>query len=200
MEELILYGIGGHAKVVADCLRSRAQRVVGLFDDNPATAEFLGLRVAPYSAEDYRGHPLLVCVGDNRLRRRICNRVGHAFGQCVHATATVSDSATLSEGCMIIHHAVVQAAAYLGRHCIVNTGAIVDHDCELEDYVHVAPGATLCGRVYVSEGTLVGANATVAPGVRIGRWCQIGAGAVVTDDVPDFATVVGVLGRTIRKS
>jgi acyl-[acyl carrier protein]--UDP-N-acetylglucosamine O-acyltransferase len=75
---------------------------------------------------------------------------------------------------------------------IVNTGATVDHDCRLGDFVHVAPGAHLCGGVTVDEGALLGVGCAVAPGVRIGAWATVGAAAAVVADVPAGATVIGV--------
>jgi serine acetyltransferase len=44
----------------------------------------------------------------------------------------------------------------------------------------------------------IGTHAAVLPRIRIGRWATVGAGAVVTQDVPDFATVVGVPAKVIR--
>jgi acyl-[acyl carrier protein]--UDP-N-acetylglucosamine O-acyltransferase len=46
----------------------------------------------------------------------------------------------------------------------------------------------LCGRVHVGEGTHIGA--VVLPNLKIGKWCKIGAGAVVICDIPDFTTAV----------
>ena len=50
----------------------------------------------------------------------------------------------------------------------------------------------------VGSGTWIGARVTLLPGVKIGKWCVIGAGAVVTRDVPDYAVAAGVPARVIR--
>jgi UDP-2-acetamido-3-amino-2,3-dideoxy-glucuronate N-acetyltransferase len=52
-------------------------------------------------------------------------------------------------------------------------------------------------RTLIRRGASVGANATIVCGVEIGRYCLIGAGAVVTKDFPDYALVVGNPGRQI---
>lgn len=59
-----------------------------------------------------------------------------------------------------------------------------------ERYIKYAP-------ITVGDDTWIGANATLLPGVRIGRCCLIGAGAVVTKDVPDYAVAAGVPARVI---
>jgi acetyltransferase EpsM len=81
---------------------------------------------------------------------------------------------------------------------ILNTSCSVDHDCVVEDFAHLAPGVRLAGNVHVGEGALLGVGSCVIPGVRIGRWATVGAGAAVIEDVPDYATVVGVPARVIK--
>ena len=50
----------------------------------------------------------------------------------------------------------------------------------------------------IVQGVRVGTNATILPGVRIGAHAIVGAGAVVTSDVPDYAVVAGVPARVLR--
>ena len=52
--------------------------------------------------------------------------------------------------------------------------------------------------VVVGDGTWIGARVTLLPGVKLGRWCVIGAGAVVTRDIPDYGVAVGVPARVVR--
>jgi acetyltransferase-like isoleucine patch superfamily enzyme len=59
----------------------------------------------------------------------------------------------------------------------------------IEDFVHVAPGAVVCGNVQIGEGTLIGANAVIAPNLKIGKWCQISAGSSIFEDIPDNTVI-----------
>lgn len=138
----MIHGNGGHAKVIRD------------------------IQVRPESA-------WIIAVGDNRLRKKEAKyhaALGHYFGVAIHPSAVVSPSAKIGEGTVIMAGAVVQADAVIGKHCIINTCASVDHDCVLENFVHIAPGAHLCGGVKVGEGSLIGAAVGIAPGMQIGRW------------------------------
>jgi acetyltransferase-like isoleucine patch superfamily enzyme len=87
--------------------------------------------------------------------------------------------------------------ASVGAYSIINTSAVADHDDQLGKGVHLMPGATLCGEIVVEDFATIGANATVLPRLRIGSGAFVGAGAVVTRDVPPGATVVGVPARIV---
>ena len=94
---------------------------------------------------------------------------------------------------------IVQASSIIGHHSILNTKSSIDHDCKIYDFVHISPGATLCGNVEIGTGTHVGAGATIIPNIKVGKWCIIGAGAVITKNIPDYSLVVGVPGKIIKK-
>ncbi len=53
------------------------------------------------------------------------------------------------------------------------------------------------GKINIKKGTFVGCNSTIMPGVTIGEYCVIGAGSVVTKDIPDGTVAVGVPARVI---
>jgi sugar O-acyltransferase (sialic acid O-acetyltransferase NeuD family) len=196
---MYLYGASGHAKVIIDILQSMGVPVQGLFDDNPDLKELCGIRVL---GKFKQGHeleePLIISIGNNRIRASIAQQLRVKYGQAISNTAILSPSASVGEGTVVMQGAILQAEARVGKHVIINTGAKVDHDCVVEDFAHVSPGAVLCGNVSVGEGTWIGAGAVVIPGVKIGKWCQIGAGAVVIRDIPDNAVAVGNPGKIIK--
>jgi acetyltransferase-like isoleucine patch superfamily enzyme len=101
--------------------------------------------------------------------------------------------------------------SYVGPYCVLfGMGGI-----EIGEQVMIAPGAVLSsvqhpwddpsrpmyeqprvyGKIAIEDDVYVGSNAVVTPGVRIGRGAVIGAGAVVTHDVPAYAVAVGVPAR-----
>ena len=195
----LLYGAGGHAKVIISCLLDANHTISGIFDDDRSRTSWNSIPVLnPYSSKFCQNDDLIISIGNNRIRKHISSLVSHQIGSIIHPSASVSTFACVGEGSVIFHHAVVQADCSLKKHTIVNTAAVIDHDCQLEDFVHVAPNATLCGGVRVGEGTLVGAGAIILPGIQIGRWVTIGAGTVVTKNIPDFGVIVGNPGQLIK--
>jgi len=193
---MYLYGAGGHAKVIIDVLDSENVKVLGLFEDMGTKTSYQGIPVHPgiqtkdqsFSLLDA---PLIICIGDNTARAGLSILLDARFGIAIARSATVSASATIGEGTVILQGAIVQADSIIGRHVIVNTDASIDHENIIGDFVHISPKATLCGKVQVGEGTHIGAGAVVIPEIKIGKWCVIGAGAVVIRDIPDFTKAVG---------
>jgi len=198
--DLVLLGGGGHGRVlmgVADLLGAWFVAV-----NDPKLVDGGGPRGLPVLHDDQlaaRCPPdkvLLVngvgSVGPADARAELFWRWrarGYRFAALVHPAAALADSAEIGEGTQVMAGAVVQNDAKIGLNCLINTRAGVDHDCFLEDTVHVAPGATLCGGVRVGARSHIGAGATLIQGVHIGKHCMIGAGAIVVGDLGDGAKV-----------
>ena len=192
---MYLYGASGHAKVIIDILEANNIEIVGLFDDNENIKRLQDYEV--FIADAVKG-PLIVSIGNNKIRHRIVSSLDVEFGKAVHPTAIVSGKATIGNGTVVMQGAVIQSSSTIGQHVIINTGSTIDHDCEIGDFVHIAPGCNLCGNVTIGEGAMLGAGSIVIPGVKVGKWCVIGAGSVVTKDIPDRALASGNRCRVIK--
>lgn len=195
-----IVGAGGHAKVVAATIRAAGHEVAAFYDDNDSLwgSLLLGTEIrGPVSRVSGRA---VIAIGDNRARRAIASELEASWVSVCHPRATVHESVELGPGTVVFAGAIVQPEAVIGAHGIINTAASVDHDCRLRDFVHIAPGARLCGGVSVNEGTLVGVGASLCPSISIGSWAVIGAGAVCISNVPDAVTVTGVPARIAGSS
>lgn len=193
---MFLYGASGHGKVIKEILESNDDFVDAFIDDNVHLSSYCGKDVLHEVDVNCK---LIVSIGNNRIRADIVSRLSNSFGVAIAPSAIVSPSAQIGEGTVVMPGAIINADAVIGKHCIINTGASVDHECVISDFAHIAPHATLCGQVHVGVGTLVGVGACVIPCKCIGSWSVVGAGAVITNDVPSNCTAVGVPASIIKK-
>lgn len=202
---IVVFGAGGHGKVVADLLLVAQQDVIGFIDDVQAEGTLvLGLPILG-GASWLREHPgtrVALGIGDNEARARIadaCEAAGATLVSAVHPRAVVAASARVCEGAVIMALAVVNPDAVVGRGAIVNTGAVIEHDCVLGAFAHVSPNASLGGACQVAAFAHVGIGATMIPRTSVGERTIVGAGAVVTGALPPDVVARGVPARIARR-
>lgn len=116
----------------------------------------------------------------------------------VHPSASADRTAVLGSGTVANRLVAIGSGSVIGQHVHLNRGSLVGHDCSLSDFVSVGPGAILTGSVRAEKGVYIGAGATILPDILLGHNSTIGAGAVVTKNVPPFAVVVGNPARVMN--
>lgn len=199
-KKMYLFGASGHAKVIVDILRKKSIKVEGFFDDDLSKIELEGIPVIGIT-EDHTGeqNPCLISIGNNNIRKAVVERLCTAiYATALHPNAVISNPELIGQGTVVMAGVVINPSTRIGAHCIINTSASIDHDCLIDNFVHIAPNATLCGGIEIGEGTLVGSGTTIIPNTKVGKWAVIGAGTVVITDVPDYAVVVGNPGKVIK--
>ncbi len=193
-------GAGGHAKVVISTLLAAGFEIAAVYDDAEAKwgQMCLGFPIQGPLAALPTGDTVsaVIALGDNHTRRVVAQRFPTVqWLTVVHPQTWVHPSVVLGVGTVVFAGAVIQPETRIGAHCIINTGATVDHDCRLSDYVHLAPGVHLAGGVEVQDGVLLGIGSAVLPGRCVGEWAIIGAGGIVTQNLPGHCTAMGVPAR-----
>ena len=207
-QRILVYGAGGHAKVVIDILeRTEQYEIAGIVDDDPAQRghHFCGhpiLGGLDFLLEHGPEEQVVLAIGDNNARERLAKRLeplGFQFATAVHPVSSLARDAALGPGAVVMANVAVNPATVVGRHAILNTGATIDHDCTIGDFAHISPGAHLGGNVTIGPLAHVGIGASVIPGITIGAGSIIGAGAAVVADIPPNVVAVGVPARVVKE-
>ena len=111
----------------------------------------------------------------------------------------------IGKGCRVAAYVEIQRGVKIGDRCKIEAFAFIPSGVTIEDDVFVGPHATFTNDLFprsfdpewhlryttVRKGASIGANATILCGIEIGEYALIGAGAVVTKDVPPYALMVG---------
>ncbi len=197
MKTINIIGASGHGKVIADIAKLNGYDNIVFFDDDQTLTECAGYPVSGSSREAAEGD-IFVAIGNGEIRKKMMDYYsGRRLPALIHPEAVVAESASVGPGTVIMAGAVVNPYAVIGRGCIVNTSSSVDHDSIVEDFVHVAVGAHLCGTVTIGQMTWIGAGTVVSNNINICNNCMIGAGAVVVHDITEPGTYVGVPAKLI---
>lgn len=93
---------------------------------------------------------------------------------------------------------ITQAEVHVGDNNSIHMGALIGHETSIGNSVFIAHAVSVSGCCSIGDGTFIGTNATILPRIKIGKWVTIGAGSVVTKDVPDYAVAVGNPARVIK--
>jgi len=131
----------------------------------------------------------------------------------------IRNNANIGSGCVIGENVYVGVKVKIGNNSKIQNGAQIYEPADLGNGVFIGPQVVLTNDriprsispdgtlksskdwdlvgVIVNEGASIGANSTCIAPVRIGKWALVGAGSVVTKDVPDYALVVGNPARQI---
>jgi len=151
MRKFVLYGSGGHARVVTDLITQLGGKVMVCFDNEH-----------PYDPTCFPDAELIIAIGNSEARKRIANEVQHRLATLVHPWAYVAADVELGEGTVVLANATVQAAVKLGKHAIINANVTVDHDAVIGNFVTTYPGAYIAGGIKVPDGSRVESNQVIA--------------------------------------
>jgi UDP-2-acetamido-3-amino-2,3-dideoxy-glucuronate N-acetyltransferase len=138
---------------------------------------------------------------DARLWHQVHVRTGASIGaRCILGKGVFVDfGVAIGDDSKLQNYACVYHGVTLGRGVFVGPHAVFTNDRRPRaidpGFAPLRDGDWDVGETSVGDGAAIGANATILPGIRIGNWAMIGAGSVVTHDVPSYALVAGSPAR-----
>lgn len=205
---LVIVGAGGFGREIFDSIRhsdpaEKRFRILGFVDENPDRellaamgTQWLGSDAEFLSQSTTLNYVL--AVGEPHLRQALATKYGDAGLTAVtfvHSAAVIGSNVIIGEGSIISAHAMVMNGSRIGRFVNVDRGAAVGHDGRVADFATLHPQAIVSGRVSLGMRSRLGTCACVLPNVSVGDDSIVGAGAVVTTDVPASTVAVGVPAR-----
>ncbi len=205
MDLVIIFTRGGQGRIVMDTCIAAGHTPIAILDDSPnGPSSYHGVPVIGrpgdwQSAPAHAGFVLAHGQHERLELGRAMLAAGRALPVVVHPNSYVSPSVTLANGAVVLSGCTINADASIGEFVIVNANCSVDHDNVLEAASQLGPGVTFPGNVRVCEGAFVGAGAVSLPGKTIGAWALVGAGSLVTKDVPPATTVAGNPARELPR-
>ena len=125
----------------------------------------------------------------------------------------ILEEAEIGKNCNICSHCFVENKVTIGNDVTIKNGVYIWDGVTIEDGVFIGPNVTFTNdlnpmskvhpeeylKTHIEEGASLGANSTILPGIRVGKFSKIGAGSVVTKDVPEYTLVMGNPARLTKR-
>jgi len=210
--KLLIFGAGGFGREVAAWAgraswRGEGFELVAFIDDNPPAPRCSGVSVLSLAqaAALHPGAGVLVSVGNPQLRERLVAKALEAglspTPPLLHPSVEYDrDNVVFEEGVVVCAGSILTVDIRVHAHAQINLDCTVGHDAVIGPYATLSPGVHISGNVTLERRTFIGTGAVTVNGLPgrplvIGADAVVGAGAVVTRDVPQGVTVTGVPAR-----
>jgi len=213
VKKILIFGTGGHAKVILDIISNEKKYEIAGFIDNELDEgqEVLNHKVLGADKDlislikknsIFGG---VIAVGNNYSRENISQKINNLckdfnFINCIHSQAQIAMDVSIGVGNVLMAGSVINTSTSIGNHCIVNTNSSLDHDNSMLDFSSIAPNSATGGNVKIGKLSALGIGSTILPGISVGPNSIIGAGSLVLEDIPSDSIYFGSPAKFIRKN
>jgi sugar O-acyltransferase (sialic acid O-acetyltransferase NeuD family) len=171
--------------------------------------EVKGVDYASIDTTEYHPNPatskLLGSIG--KSRRAIVGHFKETHGiqneeyvTLIHPSAVIGQHVQIGYGTHIGPGAIIAPYAIISSFCVVNRSVSIGHHTQLDAFTCLNPGVHVAGICHLEEDVTIGMSAAILEGIHIGKKSVIGAGSVVTKDMPAGVVAYGVPAKVIREA
>jgi sugar O-acyltransferase (sialic acid O-acetyltransferase NeuD family) len=213
MNKIAVLGAGGFGREVLMLINQinsfdKKWEFIGFFDDglerDTIVDKFKVLGGVKELNQFQQPINLVLAIGDPKTKKDLLNRIKNShikFPTLIHPGIAVSDSeCSIGEGSIICAGTIITVNVKIGAHVIVNLSCTIGHDTLIGDFCSLMPGVNISGEVNVKQSAYIGTGVKIINRCTIGEGVVLGAGAVVTNNIPSNCTAVGVPAKPIKFS
>ena len=213
LKKIVIVGAGGLGREVLATLRAcnalrKEWDVLGFLDSDPKLTGSKAGGIPVLGGDDWcrsnndTSVRYVCAIGNPRVRSQVVEKLlgmNCKFASILHPEVRVPESVEIGDGTVVMAGTQFTTDAKIGSHVVIYLNCSITHDVCIGNYCLIPPGCNLSGASRLETGVELGTGVSILPGRRVGAWAIIGAGSVVTDDIPANSTAVGVPCRVIRQ-
>jgi sugar O-acyltransferase (sialic acid O-acetyltransferase NeuD family) len=208
---MIIIGAKGFAKEVLEVLQQlNSLQNVAFYDDVNEIGDTL-YNTFPILKDENQvraffksaGNEFTIGIGTPKYRYLMCKKFESWGGKLVSTVSPFSHVGhfgnTIGSGVNIMTGTVITNDVTIGKAGLINLNCTVGHDSVIAEFVELCPGVHISGNCKIGKLTFIGTNATILPNITIGKNVIVGAGALVTKDLPDNVLAMGSPAKVIKQ-
>lgn len=210
---IAIFGAGGQGREILQLLRQinavqPQWECIGWLDDGLEKGEVIaGLPVLGGVAElnDWKEElAVAIAVAWPSTKAKIVSLIHNekvVYPVLIHPEVRLEEEEVkLGEGTIVTQGCRFTVNIQVGRFVLLNLATILTHDVVIEDFCSIMPSVNVSGAVHVGRATYIGTGTQIIQLLTIGENTIIGAGSVVTKDIPANCTAVGVPAKIIKQT
>lgn len=212
MEKIAILGTGGFARELATLVQDINNTkstfdLVGFVDGNLPKGTIINGYPVIGNDEEINDTTerlgLVLAFGDPILKKKVKNKYSNPlihYPTLIHPSVTIGDSrfVKIGQGCIICAACIITTNIVIKDFVTLNLQCTIGHDTVINDYAAFMPTCNISGEVEIGEGVYCGTGVKIINLTSIGEYTTVGAGAVVTKNIPAKCTAVGVPAKPIK--
>lgn len=211
MENILIIGGGNQAHYTIDIIeREGKYSIVGILDSmHDIGSSRFGYPVVGrqedllHIMEQHAVVGGIITIGDNWTRYYVADQIQKlaphfTFVNAIHPSVIIGNNVTLGVGVVAMAGCIFNPKSSIGDFTFFATGAQVEHDCTIKDFASISAGSITGGYVTLGKYSAITLGVVVLDRVRIGENTVVGAGSLVTKDLPDHILAYGNPAKVIR--
>lgn len=202
--EVVIIGAGGHARTLINILELRGYKVNGIYDDN-FKEDYRGEIIEGYSLlgglDAMNGsEKVIIAKGNCQDLEKLSLQFDSQLlsDNLIHPSALV-ETEHIGSANQLSAMSYVSKSASIGSSNLIYSHTSIEHEVELGNFNVVTVNVSLCGRAKIGNGCFFGAGSVVLPNLTICDRVILGAGAVVTQDINNPGTYVGIPAKKLHR-
>jgi UDP-N-acetylbacillosamine N-acetyltransferase len=200
MNDVVLFGCGGHSRSVADVIlyNNPSEKLIFVDSDAKVSEKIFGFEVLP-EIHINADTKCFITIGENISRKYKYEELSGAnIITVISKLAYVGRDVTIGRGTIIAHSCHLGPGAVIGENTIINTGSVIEHEVKIGSHTHVGPNATISGRSVIGDSVFIGVGACVIDNISICDNVIIGANTTVFRSIVEPGTYVGSPLRKVK--
>jgi len=204
MKRIVLIGGGNQCHYTADIINKEGKySIIGIIDSlHEIGSEVFGYKVLGRQENlkelinEYNIEGGVISIGDNWARYYVSSQIkklvpSFNFVNAIHPSVVIGENVDIGKGVVAMAGCIINPKSKIGNFTFFATGAQVEHDCSIGNYASISAGSVMGGYVELGNFSAITLGVTVFDRIKIGENSVVGAGSLVTKDLPDNVLAYG---------